>query len=595
MDSVAFIFQTKDYIEIKSLTVMRLVASSSILICLALNLWGQHDQNIDRSEARIPMRDGIELAAIVYAPEQEKTFPALLYRTPYGIENYDSWAELPVLAAKRGYLVILVDVRGRYSSEGEFEAYRNEKEDGHDVIEWVASHPRCNGRVGTYGGSYPGIVQWLAMTQSPNGLWAAAPEMTPIGSHHFFYNGGAFSTTWLDWFVPLIFPDKMKRAGKEEIFVEMEKNFLTDRKKWYGFRPMNEHPFLKEFAPEYFEWLEHPERDSWWDFVNIEDHFKKFQAPVFLLSGWYDAAYGVEGAIRAFEKMQTESAGDRASNHTKLILGPWNHTTVEPRKTEFGEIDFGPSAGMNYDELLLDWFDAQIKNGQESELPRASIFMMGANHWLAYETWPPPNAKPVEYFLMNDHMLSNEPGSSEGLTYRFDPADPLWDKSYEKSYPYDQRENESRSDVLTFTSEPLIEDLDIVGEVVAELFVSSTAADTDFSITLCDVYPDGRSINLAGLDAGYLRMRYRESYDRQVLMEPGEVYKIRIGRLFTANCFKKGHSIRLAITSSKAPHYDPNPNTGRKISSETRLIPCENTIHVGVGYPSRLVLPVIDP
>ncbi len=568
----------------------------------------QHPLNVIREEVRIPMRDGITLGAILYRPDQAGKFPALVYRTPYGIHDYDSYAELPLKAAKQGYLVYLVDVRGRLTSEGEFEAYRHEKKDGYDVIEWVATQSFCNGKVGTYGGSYPGIVQWQAMSQAPPHLVAAAPEMTPIGSHHFIYYGGAFSHPWLDWFTPYILADKRKRAhdtsgpwDDEPATEEWEK---SDRRKWYEYRPLSEIPLLKKYAPEYYDWLTHPDLSPWWDFVNMENDFSKFRNPVFLESGWYDAAYGPDGATRAFNKMNKEAATESAKVNTKLVLGPWNHTSLNTRKTTFGEVSFGSSAGIDYDADLLRWFDENLKGESgKSTLPPVSIFVMGENKWRAEQEWPLTRAVSTSFYLhsagraaldkndgkLNQQLPKNEPADS----YVFDPNQPLWDVSYEKSYPYDQREIEGRKDVLVFTSAPLTSDLEITGEFVAELFVSSTTKDTDFSFTVCDVYPDGRSINLTGLDAGYLRMRYRNGFEKQELMKPGEVYKIRMGNVYCSNLFKQGHRIRVYITSSKAPHYDPNPNTGTEIATEKMLNPASNTVYHSAAYPSRLLLPVI--
>lgn len=584
--------------------MLRLTIILFLITQLAL---AQHSLNIVREDVRIPMRDGITLGAILYRPDLEGKFPALVYRTPYGIDDYDSYAEFPLKAAKQGYLVYLVDVRGRLTSEGEFEAYRNEKPDGYDVIEWVAAQAICNGKVGTYGGSYPGIVQWQAMSQAPPHLLAAAPEMTPIGSHSFIYYGGAFSHPWLDWFIPYILADKRKRANDtsgpwddEEATELWEK---SDRKKWYQYRPLVEIPLLKKYAPEYYQWLMHPDSSAWWDFVNLESDFPKFKNPVFLLSGWYDATYGPEGATRAFNKMKTEAATDNAKENTKLVLGPWNHTSLNTRKTTFGEINFESSAGMDYDADLLRWFDSILKDGPQSTLPPVSIFVMGENKWRAENEWPLTRAVPTSFYFhstgkvaqdKNDGKLNtvtpkNEPADS----YVFDPMNPLWDIAYEKSYPYDQREIESRKDVLVYTSAPLSADVEVTGEIIAELFISSAAKDTDFSFTLCDVSPDGRSINLTGLDAGYLRMRYRNGFDKQELMVSNEIYKIKIGNVYTANLFKKGHRIRVYITSSKTPHYDPNPNTGTEIATERILQSTANTIHHAAKYPSRLILPVI--
>lgn len=565
----------------------------------------QHQLNILREEVMIPMRDGVNLGAILYRPEKAGKYPALVYRTPYGVDDYDEYAELPLKAAKQGYVVFLVDVRGRLRSEGEFEAYRNEKKDGYDVIEWVAIQPYCTGKVGTYGGSYPGIVQWQAMSQAPPHLFAAAPEMTPIGSHSFIYYGGAFSHPWIDWFTPYIIPDKRKRAndksGLWDDDLATEEWTKSDRKQWYNYRPLVDMPLLKKYAPEYYEWLTHPDLSSWWDFVNMEKDFGKFRNPVFLESGWYDAAYGPQGATDAFVKIRKEAATSKAKDETILMLGPWNHTSVTTRKTAFGEISFSSNAGVDYDAELLRWFDIQLKDEPKKlPLPVVSIFTMGENKWHAETEWPLTRAVPTSYFLQNTdkgkntgELLLQPSKKQKSVSYIFDPSNPVWDKSNEKSYPFDQREIESRNDVIVYTSAPLENDLEVTGEIVAEIFVSSSAKDTDFSFTLCDVYPDGKSINLHGLDAGYLRMRYRNGFEKQELMKPGDIYKIRIGNVYTSNLFKKGHRIQVYITSSKAPHYDPNPNTGTEIATEKNLIPATNTIYHTEKEPSRIILPVI--
>ncbi len=578
-----------------------------ITICslISEHALSQQDLNLLREEITIPMRDGVKLGAILYRPDSQEKYPAIVYRTPYGVDDYDQYAELPIKAAKSGYAVLLVDVRGRLRSEGEFEAYRNEKKDGYDVIEWVAQQPYCTGKVGSYGGSYPGIVQWLAMSEAPPHLAAAAPEMTPIGSHQFMYYGGAFSHPWIDWFMPYILADKRKRANDnsgpwddEPATEQWEK---SDRRQWYNYRPLVDLPILKKYAPEYYEWLTHPDLSSWWDFLNMEKDFPKIKNPVFLESGWYDAAYGPEGATRAYNKMKNEAATSKAKEGTLLMLGPWNHTSVMPRKTIFGEVDFGINAGLDYDAWLLRWFDAHLKDVSAKEpFPVVSIFTMGENKW-HYETeWPLSSAVATSMYLSHPVKTSKDgsltisaiPGD-KSVSYTFDPADPVWDKSYEKSYPYDQREIESRKDVIVYSSDVLTQNIEVTGEIVAELYVSSMAKDTDFSVTLCDVYPDGKVINLHGLDAGYLRMRYRNGFEKQELLTPGEVYKIRIGNIYTSNLFQKGHRIQVYVTSSKAPHYDPNPNTGTEIATEKKLAPTINTVYHSSKYPSRIILPVV--
>lgn len=582
----------------------------SILSFLFMGLAGtaQHPQNIIREEIKIPMRDGIQLGAILYRPDKSGKFPAIVLRTPYDAAKDDANMELPRKAAKQGYLVFFVDVRGRYSSEGEFEAYRNEKQDGYDVIEWVGQSTYCNGKVGTYGISYRGYVQWLAMSQNPPHLVAAAPENTPITSHDFFYSGGAFSTAWLDWFMPSIFADKRKRAndptGPWDNPTAREQWDKVDKRKWYSYRPLVDLPLLKKYGPEYYAWMTHPDKTSWWDFASVENEFSKMHAPAFLISGWYDAAYGPEGATKGFNMMRTQAATKSARENTRLILGPWNHTWLDTRKSEFGEMNFGPSAGFDYDTELLNWFDELLKEiPNQSTLPPVSIFVMGENKWRAEEEWPLKRAVLTDFYLHSkgnvaatkqDGTLNNTPPTEEKSdNYVFDPRNPYWDISYEKSYPYDQRDNENRKDVLVYTSAPLENDTEVTGEIAAELYVSSTGKDTDFAISLTDVYPDGKSTNVMGLDAGYLRMRYRNGSEKQELIEPGRIYKIKIGQAYTSNLFKKGHRIRVQITSSKAPHYDPNPNTGREIATESELISVTNTVFHTKKYPSKLILPIV--
>ena len=565
-----------------------------------------HPANVVVEEVQIPMRDGVKLGASLYRPDRPGKFPALVYRTPYGKDLYNPYTALPLAAVKRGYLVLLVNVRGRYTSEGKFRAYQNEKQDGYDVIEWIGSHPLCTGKVGTYGYSYPGIVQWLALSQDPPHLKAAVPGNTPIDSHHFFYVGGAFSYTWMDWYMDNIIPDLRRKANDTSGPWDgdrAEEEWNKVRLKYYETRPLSELPVLKKYAPEYFDWLVHPEKSSWWDFASVERDIPRMKAPVILISGWYDAAYGPIGATEGFQRMVREGGSETARSHTRLIFGPWNHTSPTVKKTKFGDVDFGPSAGIDAEGEYMRFFDCELKGDCGDSGPRVSIFVMGENRWREEQEWPLKRAIQTSYYVHsngasapasnNGTLDTTAPRSEKADSYVFDPKNPVWDEHNENEVPYDQRTIESRKDVLVYTSAPLEQDLEVTGEVAAELYVRSSARDTDFAITFCDVYPNGTSINLSGLDSGYLRMRYRNGYEKQELMTPGNVYKIRVGQLYTSNLFKKGHRIRLQVTSSKAPVYDPNPNTGEDIATESRLVPATNTIEHSAQYPSHLILPVI--
>ncbi len=577
--------------------------------------------NVVRESVRIPMRDGVRLAATLFRPDAPGPFPAIVYRTPYDQARTADGARLPLAAAKRGYLVFLVDVRGRYASEGEFEAYRNEGPDGHDTIEWVASLPYCDGKVGTYGGSYPGYLQWLTMAEDPPHLAAAAPDMTPVSSHHFFYQGGAFSHAWYEWFMPLILPDLRRRAGDrsgpwdtQTAAAEWER----ERERWYAHRPLADVPLLRRYAPYFYEWQSHPDEDEFWAFANVEDDFHRMRAPALILSGWYDDAYGPAGATRGFRGMRAEAATPEAREGTRLILGPWTHTSLTVRTTTSGDLDFGPSAGVDFDALLLDWFDRWLKgirNGVD-ESPPARYFVMGENRWRTSETWPPADAVPTPFYLASggrantaagDGRLARAapatavanpasdavPAAAVADRYTFDPRDPVRTPNFERQGALPQADVEAREDVLVYTSETLTEPLTIAGELMVELYVSSDAPDTDFAFMLTDVHPDGTSYNLGSAEAGLLRMRYRDGFDRQVSMEPGTVYRITIGGLYTAVRFDPGHRIRLQVTSSRYPVLDPNPNTGTEIATEARLVPAQQTVYHDAERPSRVVLPVV--
>ena len=567
-------------------------------LCAGHDVLAQHPLNVRRDTVSIPMRDGVRLFAVVFRPDTEGKFPAIVYRTPYGAEKYAGYAEFPLKASKQGYVVFIVDVRGRYGSEGIFEAYRHEKPDGYDVIEWVAKrYQYSDGNVGTFGGSYLGFVQWLAMSQAPPSLKAACPDMTPIHSHQFFYVGGAFSFGWLEWFYTLMLPDLRRRAGDTTgtwDTAEAVREWESVKAHWNTLRPLASNPAIIQYVPYYNEWLAHPDRSVFWDFANIEKDFPRMSTPALIHTGWYDAVYGLLGATEGFNKLCALGSTDDARKKTRLIIGPWNHTTPGVRKTRFGAMENGIAAGLDFDRLLLDWFDAHLKNIDRQPTPPVSIFVMGENKWRYENEWPLARAQNFDFYLRQDNRLETAPpGKEPPDKYIFDPATPLYDSLYQRPVPYDQRQLESRSDVVTYTTDPLDSDVEVTGQIALELFVSSTARDTDFSFTLCDVYPDGTSLNLASLESGYLRMRYRNGNDHQELIESGRIYKIRIDNYYTSNLFQKGHRIRLSVTSSKFPHYDVNTNTGNALLYDTMTTPATQTIYHDPRHPSRLILPII--
>ena len=562
--------------------------------------------NVIEENVEIPMRDGVTLGATMLRPDAPGTFPTLVYRTPYGKDSYQTQKEFPRKAAQQGFLVFLVDVRGRYTSGGTFRAYRQEKNDGFDTVEWAGAHERSNGRVGTWGYSYPGYVQWLALSQNPGHLATAIPTMTPTSSHHVFFQGGAFYVSFMEWFHGSILPDLRRQAGDRSATWDKEESrtqWAAERMRWYAHRPLVDIPHMRPHATFFYDWMTHPDETNWWDFADVEDDFDKMRVPVLLVSGWYDSTYGPVGAMRGFNGMRDRAATAEARENTRLILGPWIHSSLNAHSTTAYDRSFGTNAGIDFDAIRLRWFErwvAGIDNGID-EQPPVRIFVMGENVWRSENEFPLERAQPTNLYLHADPAGDPKAGiltftaseANESATrYVFDPRDPVWDPFFFTG-SYDRSPLQARDDVLAFTSEPLSADLEVTGEVLARLFVSSDARDTDFTVTLCDVYPDGSAHSVTGTEAGYLRMRYREGFDHQVLMEPGEVYEIEVGSLLTSNLFKRGHRIQILITSSHAPHFDVNPNTGEEIATETQLVPARQTLHHDRSRPSRIILPII--
>jgi hypothetical protein len=543
-------------------------------------------------ETNVPaaMRDGVVLRADVLRPEGPGPFPAILIRTPYGKESEwrDSFA---IRAARAGYVVVAQDVRGRYASDGVFRPYHQEGKDGYDTVEWVASLPYVNGKVGMAGLSYPGAVQWLAAMERPPHLLTITPLMCFSNARHFFFNGGAWDLSWINWFYLNVAPDVRVRSGLPGPRTEAEADGLwaKHREEWLRFLPLAELPVLREEAPQYFDWLAHPEDGPYWDFANVEARYGEIEIPTLNLSGWHDEGYGQAGAIRNYR-------GTR-KNGSRLVLGPWRHGTPRIDRTQVGELDFGVNAGIDHDALLLRWFDFYLKgeeNGLDREKP-VSIFVMGENAWREEEDWPLARRVETSYYLRRGAMLSLEPpaGDEPPDRYLYDPLDPLVDPHGGAQGPYDQSSLEARKDVLVYQTEPLSEDVEVTGHIEAELFVSSSAKDTDFVVRLLDVHPDGRAFNLMTPTVEVVRARYRDGEDRVELLEPGRVTSIRFTRLVTSNLFRAGHRIRLHVTSSFFPHFDRNPNTGEPIGTSARTEVARQEVHHGASHMSRIVVPVI--
>jgi putative CocE/NonD family hydrolase len=544
------------------------------------------------------MRDGATLRGDLYQPDGEERRAVILMRTPYGKQGYRE-DTLTRKAVERGFAVFVQDVRGRYASEGEFDPYRQEGRDGYDTIEWLATQPWSNGRVGMAGLSYPGAVQWLAAVETPPHLVCLFPAMCFSSGRQFFYFNGVWDLSWIPWTANNIAPDIRRRKNLPGARTPAEARQVWRRDGRTAFRhvPLDTLPMLKGVTDFYFDWLDHPDDGSFWDFANIESKYDRVRVPTFNFSGWHDEGYGPVGATRNFAGMRRRGA---ASAQHRLVIGPWTHGEPTVQSTKVGDRDFGADAGFDYDREVLDWCDMHLRGVDRpiANVAPVRVFVMGANRWRSANEWPLPGTTLHTLYLREGGRLAAEPPAPAEPPggYTFDPNDPVEDPHYDAGLgPHDQRAIERRADVLTFTTDPLREDMEVVGNIAIHLWIASSAPDTDFVARLVDVEPDGPAWNLMSPTLEVIRARYRTSEREPELMEPGRAYELVLRWGLTGNLFKKGHRVRLQVTSSFFPHLDRNPNTGRAVPHEGKLVAARQTIFHDAARPSRVIVPVLGP
>ena len=581
-------------------TLTSLLFSSAV--CLSLLSFGSAASPFIQTDVPVKMRDGVTLFADIWLPKQEGKFPVLVYRTPYGkVRAPKEWTTFD-RAVARGYAVVIEDVRGRYASEGEFDPYRNEGRDGYDTIEWAATQPWANGMVGTFGLSYPGAVQWLAAVENPAHLRAMVPAMTFSTPRNFFYSGGVFDGSWLDWIWFNIAPDIRKRKHLSGPQTRKDAAAAWDKEyqRMQNFLPMKNLPDLKQVAPFYYEWLAHPPMDDWWDWAELRGKYDRVHAAVLNISGWYDEAYGPDGATTNFNGLLAARKNE-PNPRTATIIGAWTHGELETSKA--GQLEFGKSAAVDYDEIILRWMDHYLKgtdNGVEKEKP-VHIFVMGANTWREEEGWPLARAKETPLYLSSaeepEKSLALSPESCKQCSayaeFVSDPANPVRDP-YDKFGAEDYRSFAGRKDVLLFDSAPLSSDVEVTGPIRAEMYVSADVPDFDLWVRILDVFPDGAAYNLMSPGLDVLRASYRNQLLRPDLIEPGKVYRLNLGRLLTSNVFRKGHRIRVQVSGAFFPHFSRNLQTGRSEITSSGMRAGHIRIYDNGEHASRIVLPIIS-
>ena len=511
----------------------------------------------------VPMRDGTRLATDVYLPPGRRApLPALLHRTPYNKASQG----IPFEHLDRDYAVVWQDFRGRFASEGETDLpflpdAWGEQQDGYDAIEWVATQPWCNGKVGTLGASAGGITQVMTAGSAPphlvcQGIAVACGSMY----HHAAFQGGVFRKA------PVV-------------------GWLRNNK----------------FSPECLRtFLDHPLYDDLWRSVDASTRSAKINVPGLFIGGWYDIF--CQGTVDAFTWRQYQG-GPGARGRQKLLMGPWVHG----RSRKIGEFMLPEQAVRPPPETSqtawLDYWMKSIGNGVVDG-PAVTYYVMGAfeepgapgHAWRHSDVWPVPST-PTAFYLHPDGYLreAKPPAGARPRDYRYDPEDPVptiggCNLVIAKG-PFDQRTIEDRPDVLLYTSEPLNQPLEVTGRVKVVLFASSSCRDTDLTAKLTDVYPDGKSVLLQD---GIIRARHRNSFEREELLMPGRVYRFEIDLWSTSVIFNRGHRLRVAVSSSNAPRFEPNPNTGDPFRANKRMVIAENTIYQDAEYPSHLLLPVVE-
>src|SRR5881275_980836 len=591
----------------------------------------------------IPMRDGKRMAADVYRPKDpSKKYPTVFVRTPYNFNFWDVRNGVPrdmsteLDAVKRGYAYVQMNERGHFFSEGNYDILGPPLSDGDDEISWIAKQPWSNGKVGLIGCSSTAEWQLAVAAQGnpalaaiiPQGFGAGVGRVAPYFEQGNWYRGGAVQMLFIAWIngeqnqVRPTFPPNTS----QEDLIRASKSFDLAQQlppvDWSeALRHLPEQDIIKAvdgphgiFAdpmpvPTGGAMIRRTPNDPAWYRGGLWDDSMPINVPGFWFMSWYDVSVGPN--LAAYNHVR-KTARPEIANQQYAVIAPTLHCSYKRalENTVVGERSMA-DARLNYDELTYAWFDYFLKgenNHVLETMPKVRYFTMGINKWQTADTWPPAGAQPMRFFLASggkantldgDGTLGDAAPAADSLDkFDYDPMNPV--PSYGGNVcctgnavtggAFDQRKMETRPDILVYSSEPLKEGTEVSGPIEVTLYVSSDRKDTDFTVKVLDVYPDGRAYNL---DETIQRVRYRDGYDKQVWMEPGKTYKVTLGPLNTSNYFDAGHRIRIEVSSSNFPRFDRNMNTGGKNYDETEGLVAHNVVHHSRTYPSALKITVV--
>ncbi len=591
--------------------------------------------SVVEKKVMVPMRDRVHLATDIYRPKDSKgDLPTIFWRTPYNFNKLrKNRLQLMIPLLEAGYAFVIQNERGKFFSEGEWEILGHPRTDGYDALTWIAQREWSNGKVGTIGCS--SSAEWqLALAAMDHPAHAAMVPMASgagigrVGRFHEqgnWYRGGVYQMLFGVWLYGVQntqrphFPEGISRDDR----VRLSKYFdLAPEMPEVDWNEALEHLPLVDMMEEvegpkgiYSEFIRRtPAAPAWYEGGLYHDH-EPWGVPTLWMNSWYDVSIGPNLAL--FQHATENGADEEVRDNQFMVVAPVAHCAFFRAKEEtvVGERNMG-DARLDYPKMLRDWFDFWLKgekNGFRKSYPKVRYYTMGTNKWRSAKTWPPKGVEMETWYLgsggkanslFGDGVLIREEkegqqvSSAESDTFPYDPTNPVRSLGggvcctggAVEAGSFDQREREARHDILVYTSEPLTEATEVTGPVEVTLYVSSSAKDTDFTVKLIDVLPDGAAYNL---DETIQRARYREGYDTQVMMEPGEVYELVISPMSTSNTFQAGHRIRVEVSSSNFPRFARNLNTGGNNWDETEPVVAINTVHHSEKYPSRVRLPVI--
>ena len=583
----------------------------------------------------MPMRDGVRLATDIYRPKGDDLVPIVFSRTPYNFNTYGNGEmntrgmQTALEWVKKGYAYVVQNERGRFFSEGEWDILGTPLSDGYDAMEWMSKQPWSNGKIGTLGCS--STAEWQMAVASmnhpahaalvPQGFGAGVGRIGEFFEQGNFFRGGANQMLFTAWLYGTQHDPMAPRLP-----VGIEQKDLLRLQRFYDMAP--EYPKVDWKAglshlpvediienvdgPKgiYEEMITRDPNDAKWYQGGLYHDDMPFDKPSFWFVSWYDVSSSPNIAL--YNHVRKNAVSEMARNNQYLVIAPVLHCsyTRATEDTMVGERSVG-DARLNYDEIITAWFDLWLKgekNDTVSEMPKVQYFTMGSNKWQSSDVWPPAESVMTTYYLDSEGtantrngdgtLSAKKPRKANLDTFKYDPMNPV--NSYGGNVcctgnavqggAYDQQEMELRDDILVYTSAPLEEGVEISGFIESYLYLSSDAKDTDVTIKLIDVYPDGKAYNL---DETIQRVRYREGYDKEVMMEDGKVYEVKMTPMSTSNYFEKGHSIRIEVSSSNFPRFDRNLNTGGNNFDESEGVIATNSIHHGGKSLSRIVLPMM--